>query len=98
MTEYDKIRPQFRRWARALLKVNPEYVTEPLAIVSYLRGPNWDDPDPEYAHYRYTVECYGKELLEEFEAIRLLPLAEGAERYRALLTGCGFDEAEGRFT
>ena len=84
-----KLMAQYKKWARQLLKVNPDYVTEPYRIVGYIKGPNWDDPEPEYAHYRDFIRAYGPELLEEFEAIRALPRNEARERYRKLFSESG---------
>ncbi len=84
-----KLMAQYKKWAKHLMKVNPGYVTEPDRIVGYIKGPNWDDPEPEYAHYRYFIRAYGPELLDEFEAIRSLPSDKAKERYQKLLSESG---------
>ena len=65
------------------------YVTNPKDIVWYIKGPNWDDPDVEYAHYRLTVSLYGNELLKEFERIRSLPDEEAWSAYVELMKAAG---------
>lgn len=75
---------QFKRWARALLRVNPDYVRDPERLRSYIRGLNWDCADPEYAHYKVTITAYGSELLELFERMRKDGDA-GMDEYRELL-------------
>ncbi len=85
---------QYKRWAKSLLKVNPYYVTNPKDIVWYIKGPNWDDPDVEYAHYRLTVSLYGNELLNEFERIRSLPDEEAWSAYEELMKAAGITEKD----
>jgi hypothetical protein len=92
-----KVKAQFKRWASTLLKVNSDYVTDPGKLVSYVRGPNWDYPDPNFAHYRNTVKFYGDELLSEFERLRECDIDTGVARYRELLARCGFDPETRRF-
>lgn len=94
----EKVKGQFRRWAKSLLKVNPDYVTDPGRLVPYVRGPNWDNPNLDYAHYRDLVKAYGDELLAEFERLRGGTIDEGLARYRGLLARCGFDPKTGRFS
>ena len=85
---------QFKRWAKGLLKVNPRYVTNPRDLVSYIKGPNWDAPDVEYAHYRLQVSLYGDELLGVFERMREAKLGEGLDEYRDLLKQAGIEEVQ----
>ena len=80
---------QFRKWAKSLMKVNSEYVIDPGRLIPYIKGPNWDDLDIEYAHYRETVSFYGDELLEAFEELRSLPTREAEAKYLALLDMSG---------
>ena len=81
---------RFKRWAKYLLNVNPKYVTDPGRLIPYLKGPNWDDPDMEYAHYRSTIRaCYGDELCDFFEKLRGLPDDEAAAEYLSLLRDSG---------
>ena len=82
---------QFRRWAKGLMRVNPRYVRNPRRLRDYIRGPNWDDTDPEYAHYRLTVAAYGEDLLGLFERMRADGDA-GLEEYRGLLRRAGITE------
>lgn len=86
---------QYKQWAKSLLKVNPRYVTNPKDIVWYIKGPNWKDPDVEYAHYRLTVSLYGDELLKEFERIRSLPNEEAWSAYAELMKAAGITEKDG---
>lgn len=83
---------QFKRWAKGLLKVNPRYVTNPRDLVRYIKGPNWDAPDVEYAHYKETIGFYGSELLRKFEYIRSSSEGEAVAEYRALLEMAGIEE------
>lgn len=78
----DPLSVQLREWAKSLMKVNPDYVTDPGRLIPYIKGPNWDDPDIEYAHYRNTISLYGKELLEFFENIRSIPDQYAQAEYR----------------
>lgn len=89
MIDVEKLLKQFRKWAKSLMKVNPDYVTDPERLLPYLRGPNWDSPDVEYAHYRDAVSSYGKELLEEFERLREMPHEDAVKEYQALLNDSG---------
>lgn len=89
MIDVEKLLKQFRKWAKVLLKVNPDYVTDPDRILPYLRGPNWDNPDMEYARYRMTVSLYGHELLTEFERLREMPHEDAVKEYMALLNDSG---------
>lgn len=88
MIDVKKLLKQFKKWAKSLMKVNPDYVTAEL-LPPYLRGPNWDAPGVEYAHYRQTVSFYGKELLEEFERLRGMPHEDAVKEYQALLNDIG---------
>lgn len=83
---------QFKRWAKSLLKANPDYVRDPERLRGYVKGPNWDHPDPEYAHYRDDVAFYGPELLGMFERLRAGNGEEGLAEYRALLNAAGIEE------
>lgn len=89
MIDMEKLLKQFKKWAKSLMKVNPDYVTDPERLLPYLRGPNWDAPDVEYAHYRQTVSFYGKELLEEFERLREMPHEDAVKEYQSLLNDIG---------
>lgn len=89
MINVEKLLKQFKKWAKSLMKVNPVYVTDPEWLLPYLRGPNWDDPDVEYAHYRNIVSSYGQELLEEFERLRKMPHEDAVKEYMALLNDSG---------
>ena len=86
---------QYKEWAKHLLKVNPSYVVNPDDIVWYIKGPNWNDPDMEYAHYRSTIRLYGCELLEKFEHIRSLPNDQAKGEYGALMKMAGITEKDG---
>ncbi len=93
MIDVEKLLKQFKKWAKSLMKVNPDYVTDPERLLPYLRGPNWDAPDVEYAHYRDTVSFYGQELLEEFERLRSASIEEAKAEYRSLLKAAGIEES-----
>lgn len=82
---------QFKQWAKHLLKVNPGYVKDPKCIQCYIQGPNWDESDIEYAHYRSTVKIYGDELLGMFERMRASKYGEGLEEYIGLLKQAGIE-------
>lgn len=86
---------QYKRWAKYLLRVNPMYVIDPNLIVCYIKGPNWNDPDVEYAHYRFTISLYGDELLKEFERIRSLPYEVGLVEYSKLKDMAGITDKDG---
>ncbi len=86
---------QYKRWAKYLLKVNPRYVIDPNSIVWYIKGPNWSDPDVEYAHYRFHISLYGDELLKEFERIRALPDKEAVVEYSKLKDMAGITDKDG---
>ena len=85
MIDMEKMLKQFRKWAKGLLKVNPDYVRDPRRLLSYIKGPNWDHSDVEYAQYRNTVAMYGEELLYEFERLRGLPVEDAVTEYEALI-------------
>ncbi len=89
MIDVEKLLKQFKKWAKSLMKVNPDYVMDPERLLPYLRGPNWDNPDMEYAHYRTTVRIYGDELLAEFERLREMPHEDAVKEYMALLNDSG---------
>ena len=82
---------QFKRWAKGLMRVNPDYVQNPGRLRDYIRGPNWDDPDLTYAHYMLTVAGYGKELLGLFERMRE-DGSTGMDEYRKLLAEAEIEE------
>lgn len=84
---------QFKSWAKGLMRVNPDYVQDPKRLRDYVRGPNWDAPFPDYAHYRSTIEFHGAELLGLFERLRADGNA-GIEEYRQLLAEAGIEEAK----
>lgn len=88
----DKLLKQFRKWAFRLLKVNPDYVQDPRRLRDYVKGPNWNAYECEYAHFRDTVSFYGEELLDMFERLRAGEGEEGLEEYRALLNAAGIEE------
>ena len=91
--EIDKnLLKQFKDWAKSLLKVNPGYVKNPHDLRWYVRGPNWDAPDCEYAHYKIRIRMYGDELLGMFERLRAGTGEEGLEEYRSLLKAAGIKE------
>lgn len=89
MIDVEKLLKQFKKWAKCLLKVNPDYVKDPDRLLPYLRGPNWDDPDIEFAQYKQTVRLYGEELLSEFERLRSMPHDDAVKEYLALLNDIG---------
>ena len=84
-----KLLRQFKRWAKSLLPVNPGYVKDPGRLRDYVKGPNWDAPHWEYAHYKKHVQMYGKELLDMFERLRAGTGEEGLVEYRSLLKATG---------
>ncbi len=86
---------QYKEWAKDLLKVNPRYVVNPSAIVWYIKGPNWNEPGVEYAHYMMSVSLYGDELLEKFEHIRSLPDEEAKAEYAELMKAAGITDKDG---
>lgn len=88
----DRLLNQFRKWAFRLLKVNPDYVQDPRRLRDYVKGPNWNACECEYAHYRDTISFYGEELLDMFERLRAGEGEEGLEEYRALLNAAGIEE------
>ena len=87
-----KLLAQFKKWAKNLLKVNPGYVKNPARLRNYVKGPNWDDPDIEYAHYRDLIVQYGQELLGMFERLRSGSGSKGLAEYRSLLRASGIEE------
>jgi hypothetical protein len=91
MIDRKKLLKQFKKWASSLLKVNPDYVRDPKRLLSYIKGPNWDHYGVEFAHYRSTVSMYGKELLDEFERLRGLPVEDAVTEYEALLIDVGIE-------
>lgn len=88
----DRLLNQFRKWAFRLLKVNPDYVQDPRRLRDYVKGPNWNACECEYAHFRDTISFYGEELLDMFERLRAGEGDEGLEEYRALLNAAGIEE------
>ena len=85
---------QFKKWAEDLLKVNPSYVTDPEKLRWYVRSPNWDHYDVEYAHYKERIQMYGPELLGMFERLRAGKGKKGLAEYRALLKAAGIEEVK----
>lgn len=75
---------QAAKWAASLLNVNPRYVLDPISLVSYIRGPNWNDPGAEYAHYEDVIKYIGAELYEEFASYRDVPMDEAERRFKLL--------------
>lgn len=81
---------QFKRWAKSLLRVNSDYVKDVKRLRDYIRGPNWDAPDVEYAHYREYIGNYGEELLRFFEELRGdKDVSRALANYNALLIASG---------
>ena len=85
---------QAARWAASLLKVNPRYVLDPNALVFYLRSPNWNDPDVEYAHYESQIKSIGAELHTEFASYRNVPMDEAERRFKLLQRWIGLKTKE----
>lgn len=83
------LRLQAARWAASLIGVNPRYVLEPDAIVGYVRGPNWNDPEPEMAHYEGQIRSVGEELWHEFSSYRGVSVDEAERRFRLLMEEIG---------
>ena len=90
----DRLLNQFRKRAFRLLKVNPDYVQDPRRLRDYVKGPNWNACECEYAHFRDTISFYGEELLDMFERLRAGEGEEGLEEYRALLNAAGIEETK----
>ncbi len=88
----DRLLKQFKKWAKSLMKVNPDYVRSPRRLLGYIKGPNWDDADVEYAHYRTLVQQYGPELLDKFEWLRTAPADDAKAEYGRLLKAAGIEE------
>lgn len=87
---------QAAQWAASLLRVNPRYVLEPSALWYYLKGPNWNDPGVDYAHYEEYVKAIGTDLWMEFYGYRGVPLEEAVRRMSWLLRQIGIFVQEGR--
>lgn len=88
------LQKQFKAWSKKLMDVNPGYVRDVKRLRSYLKSPNWDDPEVEYAHYReFVAYCY-PELLPVFERLRESDGDEGLDEYRGLLRDAGIKEEE----
>lgn len=85
---------QAAKWAASLLSVNPRYVLDPSVLVRYIRGPNWNDPDVEYAHYEYEIKYIGAELYEEFASYRNIPPIAAESRFRVLQQEIGLKPKE----
>lgn len=83
---------QFSAWAKGLLKGNPEYVNEPARLIGYIKGPNWDDSNIEYAHYKEFISRFGNELLSFFEELRAADDKTAISKYQAALNR--FNELE----
>lgn len=75
----DKMRLQYARLANRTLDCSPTYVKKPSYMVSYISGPNWRESGCEYAHFEMTVAIYGKELADEFNAIRAIAKKNSAK-------------------
>lgn len=86
---------QAAQWAASLLKVNPRYVLEPSALWYYLKGPNWNDPGVDYAHYEEYAKAIGTDLWMEFSGYRGVPLEEAVRRIAWLLRQIGIFVQEG---
>lgn len=85
-----KLLNQFKRWAKSLLRTNPDYVKDVRRLRDYIKGPNWDAPDVECAHYREYIEAYGEELLKFFEELRSdKDVSRSLANYNALLIASG---------
>lgn len=80
---------QAAKWAASLIGVNPRYVLEPDALVNYIRGPNWNDPEPEMAHYEGQIRSTGEELWHEFSSYRGVSVDEAERRFRLLMAEIG---------
>ena len=80
-----KLDKQFANWAKRLLKANPDYVNDPKRLIPYLKGPNWDEADVEYAHYRQYIALCGNELLEFFTDLRNGNEEDGENKYLEVL-------------
>ena len=87
-----ELQKQFAKWAKHLLKVNPDYVRNPERLRGYLQTPNWDGDHWEYAHYRDYIRNGYPELLPVFERMRESQGDEGLAEYRRLLKDAGIKE------
>lgn len=83
------LRLQAARWAASLIGVNPRYVLAPDALVHYVRGPNWNDPEVGCAHYEERVKSIGQELWHEFSSYRGCTVDEAERRFRLLMSDIG---------
>ena len=90
----DPLIVQFAEWASRLLPLNPRYVLDPQDLASYIRGPNWNSPGVEYAHYEEYVKGIGKELWSEFSLYRKSSLHEAYRRIRWMLGQVGLTNNE----
>lgn len=88
----DELLRQFKKWAKSLMSVNPDYVLDAKRLLNYIAGPNWDAPAVEYAHYRQTIEFYGEELLKFFDSLRSDNLGWAITKYTDMLHAAGFEE------
>lgn len=87
---------QAAKWVASLLKVNPRYVLEPSALWYYIKGPNWNDPRVDCAHYEEYVKAIGTDLCREFSGYRSVPLEDAVRRMTWLLRQIGIVAQEGR--
>lgn len=82
---------QAAQWAADLLEVNPRYVIDPNALVCYIRSPNWNNPDVEFAHYEYQIKLIGSELHKEFASYRKVPMDEAERQFKLLQQRIGLN-------
>lgn len=90
----NQLQIQFAEWASKLLHVNPRYVLNPRALINYIRGANWNHPDPQYAHYEQYVKGFGDELWHEFSTYRVVPHDEAVRRMTLLIRAVGMEPNE----
>lgn len=89
------LQTQFAQWTTTLLSVNPRYVLCPDSLVHYVRGPNWNEPHPDYAHYEERIKAIGNELWHEFSSYRGASADEAVRRFTWLLYAVGLKPVEG---
>jgi len=90
--KHAQLMKQFKRWSKKLLVVNPSYVKDPKRLRWYLRSPNWDASDVEYAHYGMFIRACYPELYPVFVRMRKTTDDKGLEEYRSLLREAGIEE------